>query len=78
MAICEADNDEFTTDDQVSAVFEKYGVSVGDSGESKFDQILFNLNSDQFQQITQILDAPVAANQGLAGLMTTQTAATKA
>ncbi len=71
-AIREAVHGDFATDDQVSAVFEKYGVSVGDSGESKLDQILFNLKSDQFQKFTQILGAPVAVNQGLSRLMAIQ------
>jgi hypothetical protein len=77
-AIREADEGDFASDDQVNAVFAKYGVSVRDSGEAKLDQVLFDLNSDQYQQFTQILDTPDAANQGLARLMTTQAAATQA
>jgi Protein of unknown function (DUF1778) len=71
-AICEADNDDFATEAQVNAVFAKYGVPRRNSGDTKFDQILFNLKSDQFQKFTQILDAPAAVNQALSRLMAIQ------
>jgi len=70
-AIREADEGDFASDDQVNAVFAKYGVPVRDSDEDKLDQVLFDLNSDQFQQFTQSLDTPDAVNQGFARLMTT-------
>lgn len=33
------------------------------------DQVFFRLNSDQFQQFTDLLDAPPNTNEGLARLM---------
>ena len=43
-----------------------------DAAETKLDQILFNLNNDQFLQFTQTLEAPVSENQGLSRLMAAQ------
>jgi uncharacterized protein (DUF1778 family) len=37
--------------------------------QAMLDQVFFNLDSNQFQQFTQMLDAPVVGNLGLARLM---------
>lgn len=37
--------------------------------QAMLDQVFFTMDSSQFNQFTQMLDAPVIANQGLARLM---------
>ena len=37
--------------------------------QAMLDQVFFNVDSKQFKQFTQMLDAPVAPNFGLARLM---------